>query len=163
MRSSLRCLFHSIALCLLLAVTAASQADAGPLYLNSYGSGWGVWLRGHYFLRETGRDYILEVERISVEPNRSYPQSFEISGFRLAYFYKDRRSGEALERDPVTGPPAAYRAKLQPAQPLIVEDMTIAVGKSVRPGENETLILELHVVTLSGASIGVQVGEFAGK
>lgn len=140
-----------------------AEASASALYVNNYGSGWGLWLRGHYFLRETDSEYLVEVERISVEPNREYPQNFEIAGFKLTYYLQDRESGEALERDGVAGPPAPYPATVMPSEPLIVEGVTVSIGKRVKLKAEETLILELHVVTTSGASIGVPVGEFFGK
>ena len=144
-----------------LMLPADTQASA--LYVNNYGSGWGLWLRGHYFLRETENEYLVEFERISVEPNREYPQNFEISGFKLAYYFQDRESGEALERDGVAGPPAPYPATLMPSKPLIVEGVTVSIGKWTQLKAEEALILELHVVTTSGASIGVPVGEFFGQ
>ena len=76
-------------------IMQSAEANASALYVNNYGSGWGLWLRGHYFLRETDNGYVLEVERISLEPNREYPQSFKISGFKLAYYFQDRESGES--------------------------------------------------------------------
>lgn len=149
----------------LLPLLTAIPADlyASARYMNNYGSGWGLWLRGHYYLRETDSDYVVEVERISVEPNREYPQNFDISGFKLAYYYQDRESGEALDRDPVAGAPALFPATVLASEPLIVEGITVSIGKWAQLKAEESLILELHVVTTSGASIGVQVGEFFGK
>ncbi|WP_282604404.1 hypothetical protein [Pelagibius sp. Alg239-R121] len=160
MQSRLRSSCLSMAMGLLLVFATPNAAAAGALYLNNYGSGWGLWLRGHYVLKETENDYVLEVERISVEPNRAYPQSFDISGFKLTYYFRDKDSGEALDRDVVAGPPAHFPAKLRPTEALIVEGVTMAVAKTTQPNANESLILELHVITTSGASIGVAVGEF---
>ncbi len=144
---------------LLLAAFTPVRAEMGALYLNNYGSGWGVWLRGHSILRETDHDYILEVERLSVEPNRAYPQSFEISGFKLAYYFKDKESGEPLDENSISGISTPYPAKLHPSRPLVVENMTISVMKPAPADFSQSLVLELHVVTLSGVSIGVKVSE----
>lgn len=163
MPSQLRSLFLLLAALLPLLLLSPRDTNASALYMNNYGSGWGLWLRGHYFLRETDSDYVVEVERISVEPNREYPQNFEISGFKLAYYFQDRESGEALERDSVAGPPAPYPATVMPSEPLIVEGVTVSIGKWAQLKAQEALILELHVVTTSGASIGVPVGEFFGE
>lgn len=153
--------FASLALTagLLLGSAVSPRAEMGALYLNNYGSGWGVWVRGHSVLKETDSDFVLEIERISVEPNRAYPQSFDISGFKLAYYFTDKESGTPLDQDIVAGPPTQYLAKLRPSQPLVIENMTIAVTKPVRTESAESLILELHVVTTSGVSIGVKVSE----
>ncbi|TQV76175.1 hypothetical protein [Denitrobaculum tricleocarpae] len=144
---------------LLAATTASVQAEMGAQYLNNYGSGWGVWIRGHSTLRETEQDYVLEVERISIEPNRAYPQNFEISGFKLAYYFKDKESGEPLDESSVSGTSAPYPAKLHPSQPLVVENMTVSVTKPTQADFAQALVLELHVVTASGVSIGVKVSE----
>ncbi len=159
MRPGLRFASLLLMASLLLGAAASARAEMETLYLNNYGSGWGVWLRGHSVLKETERDFVLEVERISVEPNRAYPQNFDISGFRLAYYFTDKESGETLEQDAISGPPTPYLAKLRPSQPLVIENMTIAVEKPVPPGSAESIILELHVVTTSGVSIGVKVSE----
>ncbi len=159
MRPGLRFASFLLTASLFLGATVSARAEMGTLYLNNYGSGWGVWLRGHSVLKETEHDFVLEVERISVEPNRAHPQNFDISGFRLAYYFTDKESGETLEHEPITGPPTPYLAKLRPSQPLVIENMTIAVEKPLQPGSAESLILELHVVTASGVSIGIKVSE----
>ncbi len=152
----------AVALLLALAVPSA-QAGAKRLYLNSYGSGWGLWVRGTCLLEQRDDRLILELEELTLEPNHNYPQAFEIAGFRLASVRLDAATGDRASEPPATGPQAEHPKSLAPGKKTLVEGLRLELPVGQPPASREVRLLLLQVVVLSGAAFEIEVTPLRGS
>lgn len=142
--------------CLLLAVGSYSLIDSSSasafeqLYVNTYGSDLGVWARGHCQLYGTVGKHRLEIEELSLEPNWNYQQSFSISGFRLAYSYRDKDTEEFVTDAGGAGPQMSRPLLLSANQKGLVKDLVLEVTRGRPPRSNEILLVELHIMISGG-------------
>lgn len=159
--ASRRLLLKGLALPMLLGpcwFSAATPAAAEVVYLNTYGSGWALWARGHSVRQDTGRTHVLKIRDLSLEPNHRYPQTFEIEALRLAYSYLDRTSGE-LVAPGNAGPPIPYKVTVSEGEKQVIENVTLEVPRGQAARDGEVVVVELHLVTRSGGFFVITVGE----
>ena len=146
-----------------LLVLCWSTAAAERLYINTYGSDWGLWIRGHCLLEARDGRQVLELEAVDLEPNRGYPQALEIAGFRLAVTYLDATSGEPLPDQGVKGPRSDHAVALAPGEKKTVADLVLELPPVPAPGAGELRLLVLEVVMASGTSFAVEVARAEGR
>ncbi len=139
-----------------------SSAAAERLYINTYGSDWGLWVRGHCVLEERDGRQVLELEDVALEPNRRYPQALEVAGFRLAATYLDAASGEPLGGRGATGPRTDHKVSLSPGEKQTVTGLVLELPRLAPPGAGEQRLLLLQVVMASGTSFAVEVARADG-
>lgn len=151
-------LLFAAGFCLLMGPAVSAER----LYVNSFASDWGIWARGHCVLHDDGGRYRLEIEALDLEPNRSYPQTYEVSGFRLAYSYRDKGSGALAGDAGQSGLLTAHPLHLPPGETRTVTGLVLEVPRGRPPRAGEVLLLELHIVTGRGGYFTVAVGEFEG-
>ena len=132
-------------------------AGAEWLYINTYGSDWGLWVRGHCLLEERDGRQVLELEEVALEPNRRYPQALEVAGFRLAASYLDVATGEPLGDRGATGPEAAHAISLAPGEKQTVRGLVLELPRLAPPRPGELRLLLLQVVMASGTAFAVEV------
>ena len=144
----------AILLVLGIATTATSTITAAvdPIYISTYGSNWGLWARGHCLLDAWGELGILKIETITLEPNRNYPQFFEITGFQLSVYYVNKITGEPLEGKIANGPRIDYTVSLGPGQEHIVKDLVLKVPDSGLPDRQGVRVLTLNILLGSGTA-----------
>lgn len=163
----MRASYRTVWLCLLvgLATLASPRAAAPtePFYVNTYASDWGLWARGHALRSETAESFRFEIEELTLEPNRNYPQTYEISGFRLAFTYRDKTTGDLAKAAGATGPRRGPFLKLFPNSKKAVADLALEVPKGRPPRAGETLVLELHIMTGNGGYLALEVGTIDGR
>ncbi len=137
-------------------------AAAERLYINTYGSYWGLWVRGHCVLEVRDEGLALKLEEVALEPNRRYPQALEVTGFRLAATYLDRATGEPLGGRGATGPQTDHALSLAPGQKKTVTGLVLELPRLAPPGVGEQRLLLLQVVMASGTSFAVEVARADG-
>ncbi len=137
-------------------------AAAERLYINTYGSDWGLWVRGHCVLEERDGRQVLELEEVALEPNRRYPQALEVTGFRLAAAYLDRATGEPLGGRGATGPRSDHAVSLAPGEKQRVTGLVLELPQLSPPTAGELRLLLLEVVMASGTSFAVEVARADG-
>ncbi len=137
-------------------------AAAERLYINTYGSDWGLWVRGHCVLEVRDERLALELEEVALEPNRRYPQALEVTGFRLAATYLDRATGEPLGGRGATGPQSDHAVSLAPGQKQTVRGLILELPQLSPPTAGELRLLLLQVVMASGTSFAVEVARADG-
>ena len=146
----------------LLVLCWSSLAAAERLYVNTYGSDWGLWVRGHCLLGTRDGQPVLELEEVALEPNRGYPQALEVAGFRLAVAYLDN-GGAAARRDwEAVGPEVAHAVALAPGEVEIVSGVVLELPPLRPPGAGEVRLLLLQVVMASGTPFSVEVARVQG-
>ncbi len=156
---------HAAAGLLLFSLLAlwSPPAAAKRLYINTYGSDWGLWVRGHCLLEERGGKQVLELEAVALEPNRRYPQALEVAGFRLAAAYLDSTSGEPLPDRGVAGPQVDLALALAPGDKKTVTGLVLELPRPAVPGAGELRLLLLQVVMASGTPFAVEVTRTEGR
>ena len=159
-RPRLAGLFFAAALC--LAATARPAAAGERIFLNSFGSTWGLWARCYCVIHDDAVRHRLEIEELSLEPNRNDRQGFEIAGFRLAYYYLDKETDAYLPGAGASGPALDHALSLPPGTHGTTKDLFVEVPRGDPPGEGETLVVELQIITRGKAYFGLVVGEFEG-
>lgn len=148
---------------LLLAVAVPpAQAGAKRLYLSSYGSSWGLWVRGSCLLEERDGGLLLELEELTLEPNHNYPQAFEIAGFRLASVPIEKTTGDRKAVPPAAGPQAAHPASLAPGMKTLVTGLRLELPAGRPPASGDRRLLLLQILTPSGAAFEVEVTKLNG-
>ena len=152
----------TFALILGLATTGAVSAASEPVYVNTYGSDWGLWVRGHCRLEVRGEVEILVIEAVALEPNRNYPQPLEIAGFRLAAAYLDKTTGEPLGRQVASGPRVDYAVSLAPGEKHVVKDLVLRMPRGRRPGAKEARVLVLEILVGSRSAFEIEVARTLG-
>ena len=140
-----------------------SSVAAEPIYVNTYGSDWGLWARGHCRLDLREDRVVLEIEAVALEPNRNYPQALQIGGFRLSASYLSTASGAALGGEGASGPRVDYAASLAPGQKHVVRGLVLEAPAGRPPGENEVRVLVLQIVMASGAAFAVEIARTEGS
>ena len=150
---------HAATGLLLLSLLAlwSPPAVAKRLYINTYGSDWGLWVRGHCLLEERDGKQVLELEEVALEPNRRYPQTLEVAGFRLAATYLDAISGEPLPGRGMAGPRTDHALALAPGDKKTVTGLVLELPRLAPPGAGELRLLLLQVVMASGTPFAVEV------
>ena len=150
----------------LLVLCWSSVAAAERLYVNTYGSDWGLWVRGHCLLGTRDGIAVLELEEVALEPNRGYPQALEVAGFRLAVAYLDAGldagSGAARREWEALGPEVAHAVALAPGEVEIVSGVVLDLPPLRPPGAGEVRLLLLQVVMASGTPFPVEVARVRG-
>ena len=155
--------FGVLAVALLLAAGGPpAQADPKRLYLNSYGSSWGLWARGSCLLEETEGGLTLVLEELTLEPNHNYPQAFEIAGFRLASVLLDAATGDRKAVAPAVGPRRDHPANLMPGQKTLVRDLRLELPLGQAAFSEQLRLLLLQVLTPSGAAFEIEVVPIGG-
>ena len=140
-----------------------SPAAAERLYINTYGSDWGLWVRGHCLLEERDGRQVLELEDIALEPNRRYPQALEIVGFQLATTYLDSTTGDPISDRGATGRQTDHAFALAPGEKKTVAGLVLELPKPSPPAAGELRLLLLQVVMASGTSFAVEVTRTDGR
>ena len=146
----------------LLVLCWSSLAAAERLYVNTYGSDWGLWVRGHCLLGTRDGIPVLELEEVALEPNRGYPQALEVAGFRLAVAYLDNGGGAAPRDWEAVGPEVAHAVALAPGEVEIVSGVVLELPPLRPPGPGEVRLLLLQVVMASGTPFSVEVARVQG-
>ncbi len=141
----------------------SSATAAERLYINTYGSDWGLWVRGHCLLEVRDDKLILELEEVALEPNRGYPQALEVAGFRLAVTYLDATSGEPLPDRGAKGPRSNHAVALAPGEKKTVAGLLLELPGLDPPKAGELRLLVLEVVMASGTSFAVEVARTEGR
>ncbi|MCG8594563.1 MAG: hypothetical protein MI785_09365 [Kiloniellales bacterium] len=150
--------FISAVLLLLGLATAPSVSSAAePIYINTYGSDWGLWARGHCLLSARAEVETLEIEAVTLQPNRNYPQALEIAGFGLSAAYVNAATGEPLGRQAASGPRIDYAVSLAPDGKHVVEDLILQVPRGRLPGAKAARVLVLHIFMSSGSAFEIEV------
>ncbi len=148
----------------LAATDAASRAAASePVYVNTYGSDWGLWARGHCRLEVRAGVEVLVIEAVALEPNRNYPQALDVAGFRLAAAYLDKTTGEPLGRRDAEGPRVDYAVSLAPGEKHVVEDLVLRMPRGRPPGAEEARVLVLQILVGSGSAFEIEVARTLGS
>ena len=143
--------------------TGSTAAAAEPVYINSYGSDWGLWARGHCRLEVRAEAEVLVIEAVALEPNRNYPQPLEISGFRLAAGYLDKTTGEPLGGQVASGPRVDYAVTLEPDEKHVVKDLVLRMPRGRPPGANEARVLLLQILVGSGRAFEIESARTGGN
>jgi len=141
---------------------SSAGAATERLYINTYGSDWGLWVRGHCLLEARDGRQVLELEEITLEPNRRYPQALEVAGFRLATSYLNVATGEPLPGRGATGPETAHLISLAPGEKQTVTGLVLELPQFSPPAAGELRLLLLQVVMASGTSFVVEVARDKG-
>ncbi|MDJ0943080.1 MAG: hypothetical protein QNJ30_06430 [Kiloniellales bacterium] len=143
---------------------AGSMAEAAePVYINSYGSDWGLWARGHCRLDVRADVEVLEIEAVALEPNRNYPQTLEIAGFRLSAAYLDKTTGEPFGHQAASGPRVDYAVGLAPGEKHVVKDLILRMPRGRPPGANEARVLILQILVGSGSAFEIEIARTLGN
>lgn len=142
---------------LLAAGVPPAQADPKRLYLNSYGSSWGLWARGSCLLEAHEGGLTLVLEELTLEPNHNYPQALEIAGFRLASVLLDAATGDRKAAAPAIGPRRDHAAALIPGQKTLVRGLQLELPSGQAAASGQVRLLLLQVLTPSGAAFEIEV------